>query len=219
MEIQESNVETQESNSIVCSITGGIGTGKSSVAKIVSDMGFTVISSDANAKEIMLNNPKVKEEIIAEFGTESYNSDGSINNTYLAKLVFGDTEKHEKALDKLNSIVHPIVIQKMIEDVERLETAGVELIFVESALTFEAGLDEGFDYIITVDCKEELAIERAMQRSNMTKEEVMLRMKNQMSNQRKTEMADFVIENNGSETELEQSVKLIIGIISQLVKN
>jgi dephospho-CoA kinase len=212
-------METQESNSIVCSITGGIGTGKSSVAKIVADMGYTVISSDANAKEIMLNNPNVKQSIIAEFGNESYNSDGSINNTYLAKLVFGDSENQEKALDKLNSIVHPIVIQKMIEDVEKLEKAGVELIFVESALTFEAGLDEGFDYIITVDCKEELAIERAMQRSNMTKEEVMLRMKNQMSNQRKTEMADFVIENNGSETELEQSVKFIIGIISQLANN
>ncbi len=200
----------------VIAITGGIGCGKSEVAKIIKNKGYPVIFSDDNAKKIMHEDQNIKKKIIEYFGSETYNTDGTLNNKYLAQKVFGDTKQNKENLQKLNSIVHPAVIQKMIDEVEKLEQQGEKLIFLESALTYEAGLQDGFDYIIVVDCDEKIAIERVSKTRGITPEEVKSRMEQQIPNQRKKELADFVIENNKDLLNLKKSVEMLLEIIKIL---
>lgn len=201
---------------IVISITGGIGSGKTTVANIIRDMGFVVISSDENAKKLINSNDEIKNKLIALFGEAVFSTDGKLNSKYLSQKVFGDTQMHKENLQSLNQIVHPYVIDYLINEVNKYEKNGEEYIFVESALTYEAGLEEGFEYVIVVDSDEDTAIQRVMKRTGLSKQEVSYRNQNQISRQRKKEVADFVIENNSGLEDLEKSTKLIIGIITQL---
>ncbi|ROL60273.1 dephospho-CoA kinase [Bacteroidetes/Chlorobi group bacterium ChocPot_Mid] len=208
----------EDSKIIVVAITGGIGCGKSAVAEIIKNMGYIVISSDENAKTVMVSNEKVRRKLISEFGEDIYFDDGKLNKDWLSKIVFGDSLDNEKSLAKLNSIVHPAVIEKLIEDVEYYEKSGEKIVFVESALTFEAQLEEGFDYIIVVDAKEKVIFERLKRSRNLSEEEIRFRMRQQLSRELKKQHADFVIENNGSLDELKKSVEIIVNILSRLVK-
>jgi len=203
-------------NSIVISITGGIGSGKTTVANIIREMGFVVISSDDNAKALMNSNEEIKNKLIARFGDNVYLPDGKINSQYLSQMVFGESEEHHNNLQLLNQIVHPYVIELLIREVDKYEKKGEKYIFVESALTYEAGLEEGFDYIIVVNTDEDLAINRVMKRTGLSKQEIVYRSQNQISRQRKKEVADFVIENNGSLEDLKKSTQLIIDIITHI---
>ncbi|MFC2131096.1 dephospho-CoA kinase [Bacteroidota bacterium] len=205
----------ETNKSIVCAITGGIGAGKSTVAELVKEMGYVVISSDDNAKNIMASNQEIKSKLINEFGEKVYNENGEINKEYLSNIVFGPSEKHQTALLKLNSIVHPFVIEFMIKEVSKYEEKGEPFIFVESALTYEAGLEDGFDYVIVVDTLEDIVIDRVKQRSGLSAEDIMLRINQQIPSEKKKHQADFVIENNGSPEELKKSVNIIIKIITQ----
>ena len=202
--------------SIVVSITGGIGTGKSELSSYISSRGFPVISSDTNAKQIMTSDSNVINMIKSAFGDESYLSDGSLNSAYISSIVFGTSSGTGENLEKLNSIVHPRTIELMIDQVEELEKAGHELVFVESALTFEAGLEEGFDYIIVVDSNEDNIIARVSQRSGMTAAEIKERINKQMPQSEKVRMADFVISNNGTIDELRSSIDFIINVLLSL---
>ncbi|MGA2298453.1 MAG: dephospho-CoA kinase [FCB group bacterium] len=205
--------ESEESNTLVIGLTGGIGSGKSVVALIISNMGYPVISTDEKAKEIMVSDDAVKNKLIMEFGSEVFLPGRKLNNEYLANLVFGPTKTHKKALEKLNSIVHPPVIDYMMAEVEKHEMAGKPMVFVESALIYEAELDEGFDYVITVHSSEENRLERAMKRTGMSKEQVKARMNEQFTQDEKRKLADFVIENNGTIKELKKSVEFVVDLL------
>ncbi len=201
---------------LVIGITGCIGSGKSTVAKIISQFGYNVISSDENAKLLMNNNQKIKSKIKNELGTEYYTSDGIIDSNKIAEIIFGQNTKNKEFLEKLNKIVHPEVIEKMIDEIEVLYNQGEKVVFVESALMFETGLFEGFDYIVTVNATKDVLIKRTMERSNLTKEQVEARLKSQMSAEDKKKYADFVIENSKSITDLEQSINFLLPILVNL---
>lgn len=209
-------MEQESQRSVVIAITGGIGSGKTTAANIIRESGATVLSSDDKAKEITANNEIVKEKLLRKFGEMVFLDDGSINKEFLSSKVFGETKERRDNLAALNSIVHPLVIDNMIDEVQKLEDAGEKLIFVESALTFEAGLEEGFDYIVVVDSEEDNCIERVMQRSGLSEQQVRLRMANQINPVEKRKAADFVINNNGSIEELKTSVNFILAIVKNL---
>ncbi|MCK5741386.1 MAG: dephospho-CoA kinase [Chlorobi bacterium] len=216
-EADDSSVDEQQKSSMtVVSITGGIGSGKTTVAQIARDAGFKVISSDDKAKELMASDPEVMSELVDEFGADTYLPDGKLNSAFIAGIVFADDKNAAKSLAKLNSIVHPSVIQSMINETARYEAEGEKLLFVESALVFEAGLEDGFDYIIVVDASEEISIERVMKRSGLTSEQVQRRIDEQIPRSGKKAHADFVISNNGSVDDLKKSATMIINIISQI---
>ncbi|OGU11103.1 MAG: dephospho-CoA kinase [Ignavibacteria bacterium GWB2_35_12] len=209
-------MEVIQEGTLVIGITGGIGCGKTTVSHFISELGYIVISTDEKAKELMVTDFNIKNKIFRAFGSESYNSDGSLNSQYISDLVFGKTDEHTKRLSQLNSIVHPPVIDYMIEEVQKYEEKGEPLVFIESALIYEAELEEGFDYVIVVDSTEENAIQRITQRTGMTEEIARIRMKQQISQQEKKQLADFVIENNGTVDELKQSVKTLMNIVKNL---
>ncbi len=205
-----------EKNFLVIGLTGGIGSGKSEVAKYLSSKGFPVISSDENAKKIMAEDDSLKADIKKTFGDEAYSEDGTLNKEFLAAKVFGKDKQSEENLEKLNRLVHPRTIEMMVNTVDKYRKEEKELVFVESALIFEIGIDDGFDYVLAVDAKEELKIKRLQQSRNISEEEIKYRMSRQFSSEEKLKRADFSIDNNGSLKELHLAVDFILDIITVL---
>lgn len=202
--------------SVVVAITGGIGTGKTTIAGIIADMGYPVISSDKEAKELMVKDAGIREKLIKEFGEDFYSPDGNVNNSFVPQLVFGQDEESLRRLGLLNSIVHPAVIENMINTVGMLEEKGEKLIFVESALTYEAGLEDGFDYIVVADAPEDVCIERVKARSGLSGEQIRQRMASQMPQKEKVSHADFVIDNSGSYDRLKQAVEFAMIVLKNV---
>lgn len=197
---------------LVIGITGVIGSGKTTVASIIEEEGFKVYYTDKIAKEIIETDETVRKKLVSEFGKEVFNEKGQLDNKYLSDLVFNNEDDSD--LIKLNNIIHPIVIQKMIEITKSCENDGDKIIFFESALIFEAGLEDGFDYIITVVSDIDKTVERL--KSKMSKIDILKRMSKQLPQEDKAKNSDFVIENNGSIEELKKSVRFILNIVKSV---
>jgi dephospho-CoA kinase len=170
-------------------ITGGIGAGKSTVASIFKVLGVPVFDADATAKNILNTDPVLREQIIATFGLETYKQ-GLLDKKYLATLVFNNPDQ----LAKLNALVHPATIAAAEQWASHFTSR--PYIIKEAALLFEAGTNEGLDYIIGVTAPEELRIARVMARDQVTREEVLGRMQHQLDDTEKMRRCDFVIDNN-----------------------
>ncbi|MCX7880778.1 MAG: dephospho-CoA kinase [Ignavibacteria bacterium] len=194
-------------------VTGNFGSGKTTVCKIFEQQGYPVIYSDSLAKEVLKTNPNVKNQVISTFGSESYFDNGEINTTWLAQKVFSDTPEGESNLAFLNSIVHPAVLDEIEKIISELILNGAKIIFIESALIFEIGIEEIFDYIILVDASKDTIINRMNLKGVYSEEEVLKRLKKQMPSEEKRKLADFVIYNEGSFDELSRNVGLIITLL------
>lgn len=169
-------------------LTGGIGSGKSIVAKIFRTLGVPVLDADALAKKIMLENEDVRAQIINSFGAESYNQAG-LNRSFIANIVFKDPLQ----LEVLNSIVHPATIEAGKKWASQQNTPYT---IKEAALFFESGSAEGMDLIIGVFAPDALRIQRVMHRDQTSREEVLNRMKHQISQKIKMKLCDRVIIND-----------------------
>lgn len=187
--------------SIKVGITGGIGVGKSYVAKIFKTMGIPVYDADTEAKKLMKSHPDIKENLIKEFGENTYTKEGELDNKYLAKLVFDNTEK----LNKLNAIVHPVVIQHGRDWGERQKT---EYSLKEAALLFESGSYKELDYTILVTAPIDVRIARVMGRDGVDREAVLQRMAKQMPEDEKATLADFTVANDGVSALLPQIMEI-----------
>lgn len=179
-------------------LTGGIGSGKSKVAEFLRDREVAIYDSDSRAKELMMSNEALREALIAEFGQECYTADG-INRAWLAQRVFNN----ETELAKLNAIVHPAVMRDFAEWAEAQEGNYVVL---ESAILLEAGLESHVDVVVAVMAPKELRLERAMLRDGAKREQIEERMRNQMSDEERTDRAKYAIVNIDLE-ELEEDVE------------
>lgn len=168
-------------------ITGGIGSGKSTVCAILAEFGVAVYDSDSRAKRLMNEDNTLREHLVERFGSEVYCAEG-LNRIYLAERVFGNPEE----LKALNAIVHPAVM----DDFDRwaLEQEG-SYVVLESAILFEASLDRRVDVSVAVMAPEELRIERAMQRDGAQREQIVARMNNQISDEERVERAKYTIVN------------------------
>jgi dephospho-CoA kinase len=193
-------------------ITGGIGSGKSLVTSIIEKSGYPVIKSDEIAKELMYKDESVKKRIIKEFGPPSYNEKG-LNTKYLAENIFTHPEK----IEKINSIVHPPTINKIEELASQLFLKN-KLVFVESALIYEAEIQDRFDYVILIYADESTRIARVMQRDAITQDDLRNRIGFQISDEQKKEAADFVIDNNSTTIELENRTMFILNILKSFAE-
>ncbi|HEU5365009.1 MAG TPA: dephospho-CoA kinase [Hanamia sp.] len=169
-------------------LTGGIGSGKSTVARIFNVLGIPVYSSDDASKRLMNEDEELKENIIRSFGEQSY-TEGRLNRKYLAWQVFSDRNK----IELLNSLVHPATIKDATAWMEK-QTA--PYIIKEAALIFESGSDKYLDAVIGVKSPLSLRIERTMKRNNVTAAEVEARIKLQMDEEEKLSLCDYIIVND-----------------------
>lgn len=184
-------------------ITGGIGSGKTTVCKIFESLVVPVYYADDRAKALMLEEP-IKSQLISTFGSQCYHDEGKLDRAYLSSKVFND----KKALEKLNAIVHPVVIQDGIQWLGEMEKAGHRYALKEAALLFESGSHMAVDKVIVVTAPLETRISRVVQRDNTTREAVLARIQNQWPEERKVELADFVVVNDGESHLTPQIIKI-----------
>ncbi len=181
-------------------LTGGIGSGKTTVAKIFEVLWVPVYYADDVAKVLMNEDEKLKQQIIYHFGIEAYQNN-QLNRSYLATIVFNNSEK----LALLNSLVHPITISDAAKWIKK-QTA--LYIIKEAALLFESGANKHLDYVIGVNAPKELRMKRILNRDTSTEVAVKARMDKQMNEEEKLGRCDFIIINDESELLIPQVLKL-----------
>lgn len=181
---------------IVVGLTGGIGSGKSTIAKEFAALGIAVFNSDEQAKALIATDAQVKERIIATFGEEAYQN-GEYNRAYIAQIVFNNPEK----LAILNNIVHP-ALAKYFKQWAKKQTS--LYVLKEAAILFESGSYKDCDYIITVTAPEQLRIARVMARDHCTEAQVRARMAQQWTDDQRIALSNAVIENVDLESAKEQ---------------
>lgn len=174
---------------MVVGLTGGIGSGKSTVANIFSKFdNVAVYIADIEAKKLMHSSSIIKEQLVQEFGQQSY-LNNQLNRQYISKIVFQDKEK----LEKLNAIIHPEVRKHFFEYKEL--NADKDYILYEAAILFEAKADVLCDKIITIFVDEKTRLKRVIERDKTTKLDVKNRMKNQWKDQKKIMLSNYIILN------------------------
>lgn len=183
-------------------ITGGIGSGKSTVSQIFSLSGVPVYIADIESKRLVATSPTIREKLINLFGEELY-SGGVLNKPLLASHIFNDKKK----LEIVNAIIHPEVERDFIEWVKK--HAQCNIVAHEAAILFESGFNRMMDKVLMVYTPLDIRIERTMLRDNLPKEKVMERIQNQMSDEEKAKLSDFVIVNDNTKSLIEQVTNII----------
>ena len=181
-------------------LTGGIGCGKTTVANIFKQLGIPIYSSDNRAKDLLLNNHFLRESLISLFGDKVI-IDGILNTSYIASKVFSNP----KELIKLNALVHPFV-QKDFDAWSASQNS--DYVLKESAILIETGADKFLDKIILVVSPEDLKFSRVMLRDQITKEDVLLRMNKQWTDNQKRINADYIIYNDEKTSLINQILNL-----------
>ena len=182
-------------------LTGGIGVGKTYIAKLFLQMGIPVFNADLEAKKCMVEDDKLMTAVQLAFGRKIY-VNGILQKEELAKIVFNN----KVALAKLNALVHPVVKQKF-EDWSKGKTA--KLVIKEAAILFESGANLGLDAVICVSATENLRIARVLKRDESLVDDIKNRMNKQMPQAEKEKLADYIIVNDGVELILPQVIKIL----------
>ena len=185
----------------IIGLTGGIGSGKSTISKEFKCNSIPVYDSDTRAKILMNSSKVLKAKLIEFFGSSAY-SNGFLNKKYISNLIFNDSS----ALNKINSIVHPEVFDDFINWKSRLNN---DFVIYESALIFESGSYKLNDYNILVISDINKRIERVIKRDNIEKNDVLLKINNQWPDQKKIPLADYVFENSS----VNENRKLVSSLI------
>ena len=181
-------------------LTGGIGSGKTTVAKVFETLGIPVYYADDRAKHLMNTNSALKASIIQHFGNEAYQN-GELDRKYLAAIVFNNKEK----LELLNSLTHPITIRDA-EEWMKIQTTPYTV--KEAALLFESGAAEHLDFVIGVYTPQHIRVQRVVHRDHLPVEEVMKRISHQIDEEMKMKLCDFVITNNDQQLVIPQVLEL-----------
>ena len=184
-------------------ITGGIGSGKTSICKVFETLGIPVFYADTVAKQIMTTDSILVEGIKDTFGEQSYSESGILNNKHIANIVFNN----ETELHKLNALVHPAVFRAFDEWDAKLPNH-LPYSLKEAALLFESGSYEMCDKNILVTAPHALKITRVTQRDNISEEQVLARMNKQFTDRQKLKLADYFIENNENQSIILQVLDL-----------
>jgi len=193
-------------------LTGGIGSGKSYVARLFEKIGVPVYYADKEAKSLMISSKSLKAEIKSLLGSEAYHRNGRLHRAYVAKKIFND----KALLQKINKLVHPAVREDFENWAKHQKSSYV---LEESAIIYENKLQQYFDKVILVTAKKAIRIERVMKRDKISKELVENRMKNQLLDKKKVNLADFVLVNNGIGKEaLMNQIKLLHKELNKLAK-
>jgi len=198
----------------IVGLTGGIGSGQSTVAEFFKSFGAVIINADTVGNDLLLDKD-MKDKIVKEFGSGILNDKDEVERKTLGEIVFNN----EEYLHRLNALMHPVMIERICERINGIiGERRYKMVVVDAALIFEAGKEEKFDYIITVSSKLEERIKRIKQRDKLQDKEINKRIHSQMPLEEKVKRADFVITNDCSFKELRiQSKKVFNGILTDFI--
>ncbi|MBW1725273.1 MAG: dephospho-CoA kinase, partial [Deltaproteobacteria bacterium] len=186
-------------------VTGGAGSGKTSVCNRLNELGIKIISSDAMAREAVAPNSTAHKKIVDFFGETVLLSDGTLNRKMLRRMIIND----DAARLTLERIVHPEISNLMREKMAWAENEGCDIVVVEVPLLFELNMQEQFDWIILVSAGHELRVKRLMVRDNISRDEAENLIHVQMPDKDKIGRADFVLSNEDSKTRLMEAVDFL----------
>ena len=192
---------------MIIGLTGGIGSGKSTVSEILKNKGYTVLNADEIGKKVTAKDEPLLRLLVKEFGIEIIQEDGTLDRRLLANLAFGDRAK----TNRLNELVQTAILCRSVEEFHKLSLSGQDKpMFFEVPLLFEAGWDKYIQQVWLVTAPEDVRIERVEVRDGLTEEEIRARIKLQMSEEEKMEKADVIIENDGGMAKLMAQVEKAI---------
>ncbi|MDZ7715051.1 MAG: dephospho-CoA kinase [Balneolaceae bacterium] len=183
-------------------ITGGIGSGKTTVCNIWQSLGAYILNADNLAKEIMVSDADIKQQIINTFGEESYHEDGTLNRQHLADEAFA-----QGRVEELNDIVHPAIPGASEKVMEKAEAEGVKVFVYEAALLLQNLRPRNLDKIVLVLSDREKRVERVAERDEVDRQKVIDRINKQQNFKALTDQADIIIRNNGTLEELKHKAE------------
>jgi len=182
----------------IIGITGGIGSGKTEVAKIFRKLGAKILSGDEIGKEVVEKNSSVLKKLVKSFGDEILNIDKNLNRRKLGKIAFSTVENR----DKLNKIVHPYLLSSLKKKIKEYRKKGSGIVVVDAALIVEWGLHKDLDYLILVESALKNRIKRLKENLGYSQKEAMNRIKVQIKDETRRKYADYIIKNDKGLTEL-----------------
>jgi dephospho-CoA kinase len=185
-------------------LTGGIGTGKSTVSDYLIQKGYRVLDADKVAKEIVSPNSEILIQLKDTFGKEILYEDGTLNRKKLADIIFSNPEK-KAILDKL---MHKKIIEVLLK--KATSFSGEKVVFIDAPLLYESNLDLYLDKVWVVDADDEIRIQRVIQRDQLTREEIIKRIQNQMSRKEKLRRADCIINNSTNKVDLYKQIDKLL---------
>jgi dephospho-CoA kinase len=191
---------------MVLGLTGGIASGKSTVANIFRELGARVVSADDLAREVVRPGSVTLQDIVARFGPEILDEAGNLNRRMMAERIFSNRGERSA----LNRITHPAIARLAARRFREMERAGARLIVYDAPLLFEAAAEGQVDAVLVVTIAPDRQLKRLMARNGLSRSEAMARIESQMPQQEKTARADFLIDNSGSVEETRQQVRALM---------
>lgn len=188
---------------LVIGLTGGIGTGKTQVSKVLEELGAAIINADLLGHEVYQPHTEAWEEVVKAFGEGVLTASGEVDRKKLGAIVFSDTD----ALGRLNAITHPRIYEKIHGRLERLREKGREVVVVEAALLLEAGWTSLVDEVWVTASPESQVVQRLQSRHNLNEEAIRARIRSQMPQAERLQRADVVVDNGGGLAELRGRVR------------
>ena len=184
-------------------LTGGIGSGKTVIANIFEKDGFPVYFADLESKKITASSMQVREKLAGKFGESLYEG-GALDKKLLASLIFDNKEN----FDFVNSVIHPFVFEDFQLWADK-QVDAVSPIVVESAILFESGFNKYVDFVVNVSAPESVRVQRVLERDDLSREEILSRMRNQLADEEREQLADYTIINDGCLALLPQVKELV----------
>ena len=182
------------SHTLKVAITGGAGSGKTTVCNRLKELGFNVISTDALAKEVVSPGSPIYDAVVSHFGEQVVQPDGTLNRKRLRRIIIRD----DTARRTLERFIHPEILKRMHQKVNDAENCGAPVVLVEVPLLFELGLSDRFDVVVMVAADRKRRIERLMTRDQVSRDDAEALLKAQLSDREKIKQSDFIIKNDGS---------------------
>lgn len=193
-------------------LTGGIGSGKSTVARLLAEAGIPVVDADQVARDIMEPGSPVLAEVTREFGADLLDASGALNRAELARRAFATAE----ATKRLNAITHPAIRAESARRLSELEKSGAAAGVYDMPLLFELGLDKSMDLNVVVDAGVEVRVARLVEKRGLDEADVRNRIARQLGDEERCERADIVLDNNGTPGQLEAQVATLVSRVKEM---
>ncbi|MEJ2054135.1 MAG: dephospho-CoA kinase [Calditrichaceae bacterium] len=198
-------------NPMIVAVTGGIGSGQSTVCGFLKEWQCKVINADVKAKQVIQRDKKLQKDLVKAFDKSIFHN-RNLDTRRLAQLAFKD----EVSTQKLNQLVHPRMVESLVEEMEQARFSGkYPIIVIDAALIYEISIENMFDAVIVVDAPFRQREKRVMERDNMTRQEFRSRVSKQIPLEEKAGWADYVIKNDGSLDNLKQKSRTIFNLLMQ----